>query len=482
MALEQTRQYVSYESPAFANFNRLARRVDYEMVGLVSALSSLHIYVSRLPGNVDLTPLAELAGPAQRLQEQEHDPAAIRQAFDRAHGRIIAIARRPASHGRTRSLADWVVLSRALDLVSRYRATWVKHEILIAERQAPGATRPGRSEFSRPLEFKPALRNAARTLVAVGTGVTIWMYFHDQLPPTILLIMLGALTSIFATLPFSPLVASANFAKGVALAVGAAFIVDFLILPQANSSFAMLMLAMMPFLFVGGLAMATPALNIAMPGRISMIIFSLLVHTQNGSLPSFTTYLQIAMGVAMAVTFTALSFKLVLSMSTRQELREHLSNVFKELARGPRGSRERYETRMYDRLNRLPVEESPGEESFAVRQAVMAAVNIGLEARGLLVLSRRASFTESIVDAIEREIATLQTTFAARQPSLENVDTLQHRTHDLAQQMIEQATAIDERAPRRLAIRASISAELLSSALADYVLAFETGDRETVLA
>lgn len=482
LALEQTRQYVSYESPAFAHFNRLARRTDYEMVGLVSALSSLHIYVSRLSSGVDLTPLAELAEPARRLQKQEHDPAAIRQAFDRAHERIIAIASRPASHGRTRSLADWVILSRALNLVSRYRASWVKHEMLIAEREAPGTTQPGRSEFSRPLEFKPALRNGIRTLVAVSAGVIVWIHFHDQLPATLLVILLGALTSIFATLPFSPMVAASNFAKGLALAAVSAFFVNFLILPQANDSFAMLMLVIMPFVFIGGLAMATPKLAIAMPGRISMIMFSLLVHVQNGSLPSFTIYIQIVMGIAMAITFTMLAFKLVFPVSSRQELREHLTNVFKELARAPRGSRERFETRMYDRLNRLPIDESPEEESFAVRQAAMAAVNIGLEARGLVVMAQRAGFTEPIIHSIEDTMATLQATFAARRPSLENVDDLQHKVNDLAQHMIEHAVAIDEPAPRRLAIRAAISAELLSSALADYVLAFETDDRKAVLA
>ncbi len=480
LALEQTRQYAGYESPAFASFNRLARRSDYEMVGLISALSSLHIYVSQLPDGVDLAPLAELAEPARRLLEQNHDADAIKQALDHAHEYIIAMTRRPASHGRARSLADWVILSRALNLVSRYRASWVKHQMLLTERQDPGATQPGRSEFSYPLKVKPALRSGVRTLVAVGVGVTVWTYFHDQLSTTILVIMLGALTSIFATLPFSPLVAVSNFAKGLALAAVAAFIIDFLILPQAGNSFAMLMLAIMPVTFVGGLAMATPQLGIAMPGRISMVMFALLVHVQNGAMLSFNTYIMIFIGIAMAITCTGFAFKLVFPMSARQELREHLAGVFKELARGPRGSRERFETRMYDRLNGLPLDDLPEAEGAAIRQAVMAAINIGLEARNTVMMSQRAGFAETIIQTGEEAVTALQATFAAPRPSLEDVAHIQHRTHDLAQHMVEKAVVIDEWARRRLAIRAAISAELLSSALTDYALAYKANGREAV--
>lgn len=466
LALEQTRQYVRYESPAFATFDRLARRLNYDLIALISAISSLQLYVAKLAGPVDRRPLDELAEPARRLQNEPHNPDAIKQAFEVAYQRITDIARSP---GRPSRLADWVVLSRALDLANRCQAALVKHQLLIAEREAPSGGSSRRSEFSLPLEYKNAFRNSARTLIAVGAGAAIWVDFHDQLPTTLLVIMLSALTTIFATLP-NPVAAAGGFAKGVAAAAVAAFFVDFAILPQANS-YAMLMLAIMPVVFIGGLAMATPNIAIALPGRISMTMFSVLVHVQNGSLMQFSIYMQILMGIVMAVTFTALSFKLVLPVSPRQVLRERLAGVFGELAHGARDTRERFETRMYDRLNRLPTDDSDDPAYFGAHQAAMASVNIGLEARALVVLVERAGFADDVLRAVEKEMTGLQAIFTQKPPSLTDMIAGQHATLALAQRMIEDAVAVDDRARRRLAIRAAVAAELVSSALADYTQA-----------
>lgn len=475
-ALEQTRRYVSYESPGFAHFNRLARRLDYDILALISAASSLHIYLASQPGAPDASPLAELAGPAQQLQTQPDNWEAARQAFDDAYTRLMAITRQPAAHGQPRRLADWVVLSRTLDLVSRGRAAVVKHGLLISERQHSDADISRRSEFDHPMDVKHAARNSLRTFTAVGLGGLVWVNFHDQLPSVLLVILLSALTTIFATLP-NPVAAAGGFAKGLALAAVGAFVADFLILPQANS-FAMLMLVMMPFVFVGGLAMMQP--TIALPGRISVVMFSLLVHVQNGALPPFTTYIQIVMGIFGAISLTVLAFRLVLPVTPRQRLREQMAGVFKELGRGQYLSRERFETRMYDRLNGLALDRIREPVVFSARQAVLAAVNIGLETRGLLILSSRVNFPAELTRAMDRELTTLREVFSGQRPALDRIMSSQHAVHGLAQDMMSHAVAIDDVAERRLAIRASVSAELVASALADYALAFGHTDRQAI--
>lgn len=476
-ALEQNRRYVSYESPGFAHFNRLARRLDYDILALISATSSLHIYLTNQPGAPDTSPLAELARPAQQLAAQPEDWEAARRAFDDAYARIMALTRQPAAHGQARRLADWVVLSRTLNLVSRGRAAVVKHGLLIAERQQPQAGGSRRSEFDHPMDLKHAARNSLRTFTAVGLGGAVWANFHDQLPAVLLVILLSALTTIFATLP-NPVAAAGGFAKGLMLAAVGAFVVDFLILPQANS-FALLMLAMLPFVFVGGLAMMQPTL--ALPGRISVVMFSLLVHVQNGTLPPFTTYIQIVMGIFGAIGLTILAFRLVWPVTPRQRLREQMAGVFKELSRGRRMSRERFETRMYDRLNSLALDQTREPVEFSAHRAVLAAVNIGLESRNLLVLSSRVAFPAELSQAIDRELNTLSDVFGGPRPALGRIMRSQNAAHGLAQALMSHAVDIEDAAERRVAIRAGVSAELVASALADYALAFSHTDPRTIV-
>ncbi|WP_423822255.1 FUSC family protein [Salinisphaera sp. SPP-AMP-43] len=476
LALEQTRQYIRYESPQFANFDRLARRLDYDILALISATSSLHIYLTTDTGPVDTRPVAALAEPARRLLAEPHHPEHAKQAFDTAYDEILAIAREPRQAEQPRRLADWVVLSRAAALASRARAALVTHGLLIAEREHPSAHIARRSEFGQPIDIKHAVRNSLRTLTAVSLGGLVWVNFHDQLPSILLMILLSALTTIFATLP-SPEAAAGGFAKGLAMAAMAAFVVDFLVLPQA-SGFAMLMLAMMPVVFIGGLAMTDP--NLALPGRISVVMFALLVHTQNGGLPSFTTYIQIVMGIFGAIALTVLAFRLVLPVSPRQRLREQMMGVFDEMADGRRHTRERFETRMYDRLNSLALNEMDAPFHFSARQAVLAAINIGLEARSLVVLSERVDLPPALATAVRNELDALRAIFAGRRPtSLEHISARRRAMHRLAERLLAHAVTIEADAERRVAIRASVCAELVSSGLADYENAFDstTDDR-----
>lgn len=473
LALEQKRRYAVYESPRFGNFNRLARHLDYDLLALISSISSLHIYIANRAGTIDTEALGELQEPAEMMRHHPEQPLRIKQSLDDAYERMFARAKAPdVGQGRERRLADWAVLSRALDLASRLRGAIVKHDLLIAERWQPtGDDESIRTRFSRSVDVKHALRNALRTLVAVSIGATIWVNFHDQLPAVLVLILLSALTTILATVP-NPVAAAGGFGKGLAVAAVAAFVVDFFFIPQATG-FAMLMLCILPVVFLGGLAMATPSPTVALPGRISIVMFSILVHVQNSATPAFTTYIQILLGISMAVGLTMLSFNLILPVSPRQRLREQLAGVFDELTHGKRLSRPQFETRMYDRLNQLSMDIADGPIRFSARQAVMATLNIGLETRSLQLLAERAEFSRSVSDEIEDAVSELGRIFPVRRPRLDAIVSLQRQVHDLAERMIDEAVPIESLARRRLAIRAAVSAELLASALADYLLAFE---------
>ncbi|NNC23004.1 FUSC family protein [Salinisphaera sp. USBA-960] len=473
LALEQTRRYAIYESPGFERANRLARHLDYELLALISAISSLRIYIANRIGKINVDVLVELDEPAAIMRDHPEDPVRIRQALNKAHARILAYTQAPADDEQERRLADWVVLSRSLDLTNRLRAAVIKHEMLIHDRRSTSNEAEAiQARFSQALDVKHAFRNALRTLVAVSLGATIWVNFHDQLSAVLLVILLSALTTILATVP-SPVAAAGFFGRGAAIAAVAAFGVDFLLLPQA-SGFVMLMLCLLPMVFASGLAMAKPDPKIAVSGRISLIMFALLTHVQNGAIPPFTTYVEILIGITMAITLTMLSFKLIMPVSPNQRLREQLAGVFNEMTRDHKQhSRVRFETRMYDRLSQLSMNAAVNPTHFSARQAVMATLNMGLEIRSLRVYAERAGFTQSIDRSIDAMVEQIGIFFAQQSRTLGAINALQNQAHDLAQQMSQSAVLVESPARRRLAIRAAVSAELVASAVADYGVAFE---------
>lgn len=482
LALEQTRRYVRYESPEFAGFDRLARRLSYDILSLISAASSLHIYLSSGTTKLDTRPLEALTEPAERLHDNPENANGAKAACDEAYSRILAIARESDEHGRPRSLANWVVVSRALGLVSRCRSIVVTHGLLVANQEQQPKSSKRRSEFGQPMDVKHAARNSLRTFIAASAAGVVWMNFHNQLPTVILMILVSALTTILATLP-NPTAAIGGFAKGLIAAATAAFFLNFFLLPMAGS-YAMLMLCLLPVVFAAGLAMAAPNPALAGPGRITVLLLALLLHIENrpipgssiGMLPGFPIYFQFVLGIAGAISLAALAFRLIFPVSPRQRLREQMAGVFKELAQGALHSRERFETRMYDRLNTLALSEIKEPFRFSARQAVQASINIGLEARSLVVIARRMSLPDHLREAIDDEMDVLRKLLTSRQmASAERVETRANALHDLAEKLLEHALGLEHEAERRLGIRAAICAELIASALVDYSQAFEHG-------
>ena len=139
LTVEHIRQYVRYESPQFSNFNRLARRLDYDLLALISAISSLHIYIANRGGQVDAEPLAEFEESAARLVDSPRNPDVARQALDRAYARAIPEEMqrlRDLFGSRRPALAEIVAARRAThDLAERMLAYAVTLEA-VAERRA----------------------------------------------------------------------------------------------------------------------------------------------------------------------------------------------------------------------------------------------------------------------------------------------------------------------------------------------------------
>jgi len=236
----------------------------------------------------------------------------------------------------------------------------------------------------------------------------------------------------------------------------------------------------MPFVFVAGLAMATP--NLALIGRISLVTFGLLVHPDNNMRQDFVSYAEAAMGTGLAVILALLAFALILPITPRDRLRERLAGMFGELAKGFSGSRERFETRIYDRLLQLPVAADQGEVHVSARQAAFAAVNMGLEARSLRLLVERAGFNDDTRAAVQYELDRLAALFAKGYPSVDRVFESQASANMLARRLLAEALDFTPRRRLRHGIRAAVAAELVAAALADYGMAREnTQGRQIML-
>jgi len=477
LTLEQTRQYARFDEPAFAAHDRLARRLDYELLALVSAMASLQVYLGKFGTRVDRTPLRHIDEAAALLEADPADTTAIKHAFGNAYNRILTDARADRSSDQRRSLVDWVVISRALDMANRMRAAVIKHGLLLGERKSRSRRTTTANEFDVPVSLRESLRTTARAAVAMSIGAAIWSTHGD---PALngMMVLLAVLTTLFS-LGDDPSGGARGFGIGSLCAAAAAFVVNFALLPAVNS-YAMLMVVLMPFVFVAGLAMATP--NLALIGRISLVTFGLLVHPDNNMRQDFVSYAEAAMGTGLAVILALLAFALILPITPRDRLRERLAGMFGELAKGFSGSRERFETRIYDRLLQLPVAADQGEVHVSARQAAFAAVNMGLEARSLRLLVERAGFSDDTRAAVQYELDRLAALFAKGYPSVDRVFESQASANTLARRLLAEALDFTPRRRLRHGIRAAVAAELVAAALADYGMAREnTQGRQIML-
>ena len=476
LTLEQTRQYARFDAPGFAEYDQLARRLDYELVSIVSAMASLQVYLARVGSRADRAPLKHHDDAAALLA---HDPSRtddITGAFDKAYDAVLSQARAGGSQASAkRSLIDWVVISRALDLANRLRAAVVKHGLLIAERGTGRRTSTRRSEFSIARTVGESVKVTIRAAAAMSAGAIIWVT-HDEQALSGTMVLLSVLTTLFA-LTDNPTAGARNFGIGGLIAGVAAFFVNFVFLPHATG-FPMLMLVLAPCVFVAGLAMINP--DTALIGRVGLVQFALFVQPANSGRQTFVSFFESFLGAELAVILALTAFALVLPVNNRDVLKNRLAGIFGELARGFTEPRERFETRIYDRLMKLPVAADEGEFHVSARQAAFAAVNMGLEARSLLVLADRAGFAKATRQAIHNELKALESLFENGYPGIEAVFERQADINDLALRLLHEALEFTPTQRRRHGIRAAVSAELVSAALADYALARENTDEHHI--
>ena len=435
--------------------------MDRDLLALISTLSSLHVYVARQGPALDAAPMIYLAPAAERLAAADDDADALKQVFDSAHAEIRA--HRDALGAET-PLADRIVATRTLEIADRMRAIAARHRTLVTERASPGRQKPPPSTGTRwPVNWPRVIRNSLASLAAVSMGGVVWLYFHEQMATIIIVALGGAVATLFSATP-APVTAAAQFAKGTVIATVASFVINFVGFPQANG-FVTYVLLTAPVLFVAGLAMTHGP--IALPARIFVVVFELTLHTENAVRIDLATFAQFALGIYGAVGVAMLAFALILERDPAHQLRHQLRDIFQELAAGLAGPRARFEARIYDRLDGLALLDDQGRHPYDLNRAVLAGINLVLEARRLAVLTRRLKREAALGRRAEALIGQIRTGLAERWRHV-SFDDLRAELARLGDDFGAASRAPGQRSDRPTLYRAEITTRLMASALADY--------------
>lgn len=468
LQLETLRGYARYDTPGFRARNRLARRLNYELVSLLTAAFTVEEQLPR-GGSADASQPARAAAraelrPAARLMTRTAPPfgETLKQALLRAYERILAQARLP---GIKRSTDEWVAISRLLDLANRLRAAVVMHDLLVTESEP--RRQPRSQRFSTEIDTRQALRNAGRAFIAVALTAAVWMGTASD-NGLIALILVSVFTTLFATRD-NPVAAALPFARGVALAVITAFVYAFFCLPRIGA-FPLLAASLSPVLFAGCLAIANPAT--AGSGTGFLVLLSVLLDLSNTGRPQAGAFLNNVLGVGLAITVVLLSFLLLWPSGPRNTVRRLLDGIFSDLADGFGAPRNEFETRMYDRLVRLlPHLDNTRPDDEILLQGALAAITIGMEGRRLNARLRNPAFPNTFrrqgFDLLNR----LSDFVAAETDTL---SPLIEEAERFGCALLAEADPMQDRPQRRLLVRTGVTARIISTTLQHNAAFFRT--------
>jgi uncharacterized membrane protein YccC len=477
LSLENMRGYARFDTPGRGKRDRLARRLHYRILNLLSAALTVQEHLRRRDSTdrermAISTALGKLE-PAARMLCEERPPKskaltdAAAEGYQRIRRQVIEgeIAQRP--------LSEWLLLGRVLTIATRLRATLNLYDRLrtgrglVIQRRTP--------VFSTPVAFGNARHNSARTFTAVAAVATFW-FTTEWSSGSLALILTAALTLLLSQQP-NPLKSGAPFMLGILIAIVVGFFYVFFVEPRLNA-FATLALTLFPVFFVVGLAMANPPT--AGAGRAFGVFFSVLLSPSNMTRPHAMSYLNSALAISTALAAVVLAFTLLWPAEPRGRIDRQLRGMFAELAQGFQGPRDRFQTRMYARLvSMLPLLDTLGAAKEATLAGALAAITIGIEGRSLDAALRRAGIDHQCRRGGQdflRHLRALLGNYPADAGHLQRVvgqaDRLRHGIARRAQR-----TETDE--ARRALVRAGVTVHVIGDALSSNT-AFFTGTLEAL--
>lgn len=442
LTLETTRLEASRESWTLRVQSHLARRLNYELLAIVSRISTLQAYIQRI-GSLDGQNRRSFLQPLhQSLQMLAAGPSGqhhkIKHALNRAYQGILdkAIQRERAGEYQ-HSLSEWTVIVQAAELANRLRAALIKEHDLANDRGISARSHHRwRPEFSTAgLSLYERLIITARAVVAMSIVLGMWLFSHDQPIMEGAGLLLAIITTFFAILaPTNPVFLVKQQALGLLIAGGVAFVIGFGILPRA-ADYEMMAMAIFPFMFVAGMAMMNPPTMLL--GLTVLVTTGFMLQPQNSGRPDILVLLQMLIGSELAALLALVSFSLIFPTNLAKVVKHRISELTSDMARRFDEPRERFETRTFDRLVNLPVQ-ADEELPFTASQAAFSGMMLGVEMRTLHILGCRADFDTATHDAIKALLEAISREFVRSNPRLAQVFGLQRQANQLARQLLDE--------------------------------------------
>lgn len=424
-ALEMLRRHLYFDAPRLRGADELVQLLANQMVLMTSRLAILRrqrkLIEARLTGPIprsvqrlredELACLEELAEFGRAL------PATARKRITRLRQRFDAAAR------QAEELADGLPTSlRSLAWALRVEQARLMQQLdeMIELSDAIQDGRSGNCSFQQSqahalhLDFHLAAMNATRAFIALCCAGWIWIETAWD-GARAGMILVGILCSMLATFP-RPLLASQAYLRGLALALVAAALLQFLLLPGV-SDFEMLALYLTPLLYVIAVGLSNPQ-TAGIGIGLGLSTFLLVGPQNQGSWTNTALqWFEFAGGYICAGVLALLVYAWVFPFDADARLRRQSRRTRAEvrsvlLSKPSEARRFLFESRMVDRLaimlGLLPAaQDSQSAERF---QCSLASMTLGVV---LHQLRRESLNSEGLPDALRARLSLVLDELAA---------------------------------------------------------------------
>lgn len=374
----------SYAAAVSTNASGLVRTVRHIAGAVLEQLSASQALSDRLAKSSPHQRLLDAI--AQAMAHAAHSlPYSVEQSRrDALLAELNALQHAIQAEERDSAFTDAIVLDRLRGLLG---PTQVLAGIIsqTSEHWRSRLTRaPAR--FSFVVDRKAALLNGLRAFVAIGLAALIWAISGWETGAGFVTIT-GVVCALFSTRP-NPTSGSWAFFQGACVAAVVAGFCNFVLLPP-GTGFAWLALILMPFLFIGGLALRNPSTAGAAAG-FTIFVIDLIGPTNEGR-GDPTAFFNGALTLCAGIAFGAIIFHLIApsdAASVRRRLHRRIIRDLERIAIRPaRWSRIAWLGRMADSVGRQASRAAglPAEQIEADFRLTLAALDIG---RSTMTLAR----------------------------------------------------------------------------------------------
>ncbi len=377
--VDQLRRYAVAEAPVSSRRNRQARHLLAQLLAAMSVARTLHRHLSGAPG-----PLEALLKQASNALETV---ATSPNGFERGGAWLdqlsevsaIISARQAELLGNDPDSLKWAAsLARLGELIEAIMRATAGFGVLVHSGQTKAVGTKAALAVHR--DMRAAWKNAARVTVPVIVMGALSLV-TGSIAAMAGVVIVTSIVGLFGN-RLDAVAMSITFLKGVLLAAPLAFIYAVFLLPAIPGEW-LLMLALSPVLLLAALGMAKPgAVGLAATGFV--VFFLALVAPRAVMVAAPNLFFENTAAALGGLLLCAITLKFVLPPNPRKEVEELILAMRGDVAdicvAEKLPSRLAFESRMYDRINRLLARRTYlGDRAEAVIDGGISCLVLGLE-------------------------------------------------------------------------------------------------------